>query len=163
VSWSRHGSAAHQDFDSQGFQDDVRGFFSNGTSLQELYICPQRLGPKDWRVLAEAAKWSRARAGVLVDTHWVGGDPGRLEVYGYAAWTPQRATLMLRNPNDHSQSFALDVQSAFELPPGAPSRYLLKSPWAEHAGQRALTIAAGRPTSLTLKPFEILVFDAVPE
>ncbi len=26
---------------------------------------------------------------ILVDTHWIGGDPGQLQVYGWAAWSPQ--------------------------------------------------------------------------
>ena len=34
-------------------------------------------------------KWSRSNAmDVLVDTHWVGGEPFKLEVYGWASWTP---------------------------------------------------------------------------
>jgi hypothetical protein len=163
VAWSRHGSAAERDFDSRGFRDDVRGFFGSGTSLQELYIQPQRLGGEDWRVLAEAAKWSQANAGVLVDTHWIGGDPGRLEVYGYAAWTPRKATVMLRNPDVNPRTFPFDAERAFELPPGAARRYVLKSPWAEDAGQPVKVAEAGRVLELTLKPFEVLVLEAAPQ
>ena len=73
--------------------------------------------------LAEAAKWSRANAEVLVDTHWVGGDPRWLEVYGWAAWTPEKAILTLRNPSDKAQDFQLDAAQAFELPAGAARRF----------------------------------------
>jgi hypothetical protein len=136
--------------------------FSAGTSLQELYIQPERLTAEDWRVLAEAAKWSRANADVLVDTHWIRGDPGRGECYGYASWTPRKGIVMLRNPDDQPQRFALDVGPAFELPPGARTRYTLRSPWSDDAQKPLLIAQAGQPIELTLAPFEVVVFDATP-
>ena len=162
VAYSREGTAGEPSFNSAGFKDDVRAFFGSGTGLQELYIQPGKLTEADWKVLAEAAKWSRANASVLVDTHWIGGDPAKLEVYGYAAWTAAKATVMLRNPDDQPHTFALEVRSAFQLPPGAPGHYRLHSPWAEDAGQPALTAAAGEPLRIWLKPFEVAVWDAVP-
>ena len=109
VAYSRFGTAGDPAFTSAGFKDDVRAFFAGGTSLQELYIQPDKLTPRDWAVLAEAAKWSRANADVFVDTHWIGGDPSRLEVYGYASWSPRKGIVMLRNPDDQAHEFTLDV------------------------------------------------------
>ena len=160
VAWSRHGSAAERDFDSKGFKDDVRAFFGSGTSLQELYVQPQRLSTEDWRVLAAAAKWSRAHAGVLVDTHWIGGDPSKLEVYGYASWSQSQGTVMLRNPDDRPREFLLDLGPAFELPAGAPAGYRLKSPWAEDADKKPPTAEAGRALKLVLQPFEVVIWEA---
>jgi hypothetical protein len=57
------------------FKSEVRAMFGNGTQLQEMYITPSLLTPENWDTLAEAAKWSRANAETLVDTHWVGGRP----------------------------------------------------------------------------------------
>ncbi len=162
VAYSRQGSAGDPTFNSAGFKDDVRAFFGSGTSLQELYIQPGKLTAEDWQVLAEAAMWSRANADVLVDTHWIGGDPGKLEVYGYASWSPRKGTVMLRNPDDQLHEFALDVAAAFELPAGAVATYTLKSPWVEDASQPALTAQAGTPLQVKLKPFEVLVWDAMP-
>jgi hypothetical protein len=163
VAYSRHGDAGNPEFNSAGFKDDVRAFFGSGTSLQELYIQPTRLTSEDWRVLAEAAKWSRAQADVLVDTHWIGGDPSKLEVYGYASWTPRQGILMLRNPDSQLHEFSLEAGAVFELPGNAPRRYRLTSPWREDAGKPGLVMQAGRSMVLTLAPFEVLVFDAVPE
>jgi hypothetical protein len=39
--------------------------FGTGTQLQEMYITPTLLSEKDWNVLAQTAKWSRANAEVL--------------------------------------------------------------------------------------------------
>ena len=79
--------AHHLSTDPGGdFANEVRSYFGSGTQLQELYVTPSLLSEADWDVLAEAAKWSRHNAATLVDTHWVGGDPRWLEVYGWAAW-----------------------------------------------------------------------------
>jgi len=162
VAYSRSGLAGDPTFNSAGFKDDVQAFFGSGTGLQELYIQPGKLAAEDWAVLAEAAKWSRANTDVLVDTHWIGGDPSKLQVYGYASWSPRKGIVMLRNPDDQPHEFALEVGTAFELPPGAPSSYRLMSPWKENPARDPVTAAAGKPLRLTLKPFEVAVFDAVP-
>jgi hypothetical protein len=109
VAYSRHGLAGEPTFNSAGFREDVRAFFGRGTSLQKLYIQPGKRTAEDWRVLAEAAKWSRANADVLVDTPWVGGDPGKLEVYGYASWTRRKGIVMLRNPDDQPFPTTSDI------------------------------------------------------
>ena len=54
AAYSRRGMAGDPTFNSAGFRDDVRAFFGSGTSLQELYLQPDKLTPEDWRILAEA-------------------------------------------------------------------------------------------------------------
>ena len=143
-------------------KNEARSYFANGAMLQELYLTPALLTPAAWDEVAEAAKWAHANADVLVDAHWVGGDPLKLEPYGYAAWNRRKGTLMVRNPDDRPQSLELDAAAVFELPAGAPQAYRLKSPYAD---QRVhdLALRAGQPRALTLEPFEVLVFDADPE
>ena len=111
------------------FGDEIRSYFGSGTQLQEMYITHSLLKDADWDTLAETAMWSRRNAGVLVDTHWVGGDPAKLEPYGWAAWSRQRTILTLRNPSNRKQTFDLDVAPARELPSNAAERYQVRSPW----------------------------------
>jgi len=92
--------------DEQSVADEIWTFFGSGTDLQELYISPHLLTDKMWDELAAAAKWSRAHTDVLVDTHWIGGDPGIGQVYGWASWKPGRAVVVLRNPSDKPQQYA---------------------------------------------------------
>jgi hypothetical protein len=162
VAYSRHGNPGDPSYNSAGFRDDIHAYFGGGTDLQELYVQPGKLSSADWDELAEAAKWSRASTDVLVDTHWIGGDPSKSEVYGYASWSPRKGIVMLRNPDDQPQEFALDVRAAFDLPPGAATEYTLASPWKEHAGRPHPRASAGQSLRLILKPFEVLVFDALP-
>lgn len=145
------------------FRNEIRDYFGNGTQLQEMYITPSLLSPTNWDDLAEAAKWSRSNADVLKDTHWIGGDPAWLEVYGWASWIPQKSTLVLRNPSDHPQTIKLDIQEAFELPANAAQNYSARSPWKEDANKPAIELHAHNPHEFQLAPFEVLTFDVIPQ
>lgn len=145
------------------FGNEVHSYFGSGTQLQELYITPSLLSPADWDVLAEAAKWSRANAQVLKDTHWIGGDPGRLDVYGWASWTPAKAILTLRNPSDKPQLAVIDLGRQLELPPGAVRRFRAHSPWRADAAQPARELDADRPQTIELAPFQVLTLELTPQ
>jgi hypothetical protein len=145
------------------FVDEVHDYFGEGTQLQEMYITPELLTKEDWDALAESAKWSRTNAAVLKDTHWIGGDPGKLDVYGFASWSPEKGIVVLRNPSDHAQEFLLDVGKAFELPEGAARSYQAHSPWAADKDQPAIELKAGEARKFVLKPFEVVTLDAEAE
>jgi len=158
VIYARH--ANHLDSDPGGdFTSECRAYFGTGTQLQELYVTPALLSPANWDALAEAARWSRDRAAILVDTHWVGGDPGALEVYGHAAWRPGKGTLVLRNPKDVPQGIELDIGAALELPADAPRRFSARSPWAADRAKAPVVLEAAMPHRFDLAPFEVLTLD----
>ncbi len=144
------------------FHNEIRSYFGTGTQLQEMYITPSLLSDSNWDDLAEAAKWSRANAEVLKDTHWVGGDPAWLEVYGWASWTPGKGILVLRNPSDQAKTIRIKLQDAFELPLGAAQEYFAKSPWKEDANRPALLLRAQQAHEFHLAPFEVLTLDVTP-
>lgn len=142
------------------FAEQAREFFGNGTQLQEMYITPSLLDKQNWDDLAEAANWSRRNADVLVDTHWIGGDPSRGEIYGWASWSPRKAILVLRNPTDQPADFTADAVKLFELPSGAPQKFVMHSPWKQDRQKPAITLESRQPATLVLKPFEVLVLEA---
>ncbi|CAN5447152.1 thermostable cytotonic enterotoxin Ast [soil metagenome] len=141
------------------FANEVRSYFGSGTQLQELYLTPTLLKEKDWDVLAETAKWSRENAEVLKDTHWVGGDPGWGQVYGWASWSDRKSVLVLRNPSDKAQGISLDVGAVLELPAGAARSFVGRSPWKEDAGVVGVKLVAGAVHRFELKPFEVVVLE----
>ena len=146
----------------EDFSAQVRSFFGTGTQLQELYITPALMDRQNWDDLAEAANWSRRNADVLVDTHWVGGDPGLGQVYGWAAWSPRLGIVTLRNPTGKSLSFAADLKTLFELPADASVAFELKNPWKNAAGSPSVAISATQPHVFNLHPFEVLTLEAKP-
>ncbi len=140
---------------SGDFDAEVRSYFGTGTQTQEMYLTPTLLSAQNWDSLAEAAIWSRQNALTLVDTHWVGGDPGQLQVYGWAAWSSLKGIITLRNPAAQAQTFQLDVGTVFELPAGAPQQGIAHSPWQRDAGTPSIIFHAGSPQALDLAPFEV--------
>lgn len=156
------GPAARMSTELKDWNDEVRSFFATGTQLQELYITPQKLTPEMWDSLAEGAAWSRKNADVLVDAHWIGGDPAEGQVYGFAAWSPRLGTLMLRNPAASPASFSLDIGSALELPEGAAREYRLVWPWSGSPPRPEMTVRAGESLRVELAAFETAVFEVVP-
>jgi hypothetical protein len=145
--------------DEKSVADEIWTFLGSGTNLQELYISPHLLTKEMWDELAAAAKWSRANVDVLVDTHWIGGNPGNGEVYGWASWQPRKGIVVLRNPSDRSQSYALELAHDLELPDEHLTDYALKP---SRTNQRLGTLRAVsvEPLGIELQAFEVLVFEA---
>jgi hypothetical protein len=155
--------AEHLDSDpGSHFKNEVHSYFGSGTQLQELYISHALLSKGDWDLLAEAANWSRRNADILKDTHWVGGDPGKLQVYGWAAWSPEKGILTLRNPSDKRQDILIDVGQAFELPRRVSHHFLVRSPWEQNSSAIPASLVAGQKHAFSLGPFEVLTLEALP-
>jgi hypothetical protein len=163
IAYAQLGTAARMANDPNDLRDEFRMFFASGTQLQELYMTPRMMTPALWDILAEAARWSRANDDVLVDTHWIGGDAGKGEVYGYAAWSPRKGIVSLRNPGSNAASFDLQLAAALGLPPGAPRQYTLKSPWKDEASRPAIAVSADQRRRFELRPFGVLILEAAPE
>jgi hypothetical protein len=141
------------------FADEVHSYFGSGTQLQEMYITPSLLSTADWDTLADAARWSRDHSAILEDTHWIGGDPGKLQAYGWAAWAPSGWIITLRNPSNTPQTFQLNLRSALELPAGAPTSFAVAQPFAS-SRPASLSWQADRVVTLHLKPFEVHTFES---
>ncbi len=141
------------------FADEVHDYFATGTGLQEMYISPDLLSERNWDVLAGAARWARARAAVLRDSHWVGGDPARGQVYGWASWTPGRAVLALRNPGARAQSFGFTLGQLLELPRGEAAVWVATPAFGT---RRARQLHAARTERIELEPYQVLVMDLAP-
>jgi hypothetical protein len=161
IIYARH--AHHLADDPQhDFKDEVRVYFGNGTQLQEMYITPELLTADNWDAIAESARWSRRNAQTLRDTHWIGGDPGELHPYGWAAWSAQRATLTLRNPSDQTQDIAVEPGRDFELPAHAIGLFDVHSPWHADRGRPSFRMRSGHEHRFRLAPFQVLNLEATP-
>jgi hypothetical protein len=135
---------------------------ASGTQMQEFFVTPTMLTPGLWDAVAETIGWMRRNADVLVDTHGIGGDPAKGQIYGYASWSPRKGIVVLRNPTDQPAQFDLDATTTFELPHGAPQRYTLHSPWKQSNADTPSMLQAGRACGFNLAPFELLVLEAIP-
>ena len=162
ICYAQLGTATRMANDLGDVVDEIWMLFGGGTQLQELYVTPGMMTPPMWDALAQATTWSREQADVLVDVHWIGGDPGNGDVYGYASWSPRKGILVLRNPGETHARFLVDVREAFELPPDAPQAYRLSSPWRTKDGIEGITLKSSVPHAFDLAPFEAVVLEAIP-
>ncbi|HVT97790.1 MAG TPA: enterotoxin, partial [Acidobacteriaceae bacterium] len=140
------------------FPDEVLTYFGSGTQLQEMYITPGALSAADWDILARAAQWSRRNASILEDSHWIGGDPGQLQIYGWAAWSPKGWIITLRNPSNAAQEYSLDLGKALELPPHARSSFSVRQPFAA-SSSTAQSWSVEHSVAVRMKPFEVRVYE----
>lgn len=155
------GTGRVKSFVEQDMIDEIRSFFATGVNCQELYVSPELMTEAAWDALAEAAKWARANADVLADTHWIGGDPAQSEVYGWAAWTARKGILSLRNPSDQAVTFELTLASAFELP-AAAEKYTLHDVWGSRPDLHGTQVGAAQRVCFDVSPFEVITMEAIP-
>eukprot|EP00050_Salpingoeca_kvevrii_P021640 m.113663 g.113663 ORF g.113663 m.113663 type:complete len:806 (+) comp9425_c0_seq2:124-2541(+) len=168
------------------FADEVWSYFGMGVMLQELYISYDIMDPKSWDVVADAAKWANARKELFVDSHWVGGNPVELQLYGFAAYNGTHGAITLRNPLNVTRTAELHLEGIWEIPGSersAPWRiqctYLTDAPAARpclhglirdrttpnvvplESDGTALLHLEGRYL-ITLQALQVLVLDGVP-
>jgi hypothetical protein len=143
----------------KSFADEVWSFFGSGTNLQELYINPENLTEAMWDELATAARWSRDNGDVLVDTHWIGGDPGKGEAYGWASWRPGKGIIVLRNPSAASQEYTVMLSEALELPGGTAEAISPKSIYPPDKPLTSWPSDVDEHFKQILQPFETIVIE----
>jgi len=143
------------------FADEVHSYFGSGTQLQEMYITPALLSQSDWDTLGAAARWSRENAATLKDTHWLGGDPMQLQIYGWAAWSPTKGIITLRNPGSRKQNFVLDLVRALELPSGVVQKFQVRQICGKSSVKDAELSSANNAT-LELEPFDVITIELKP-
>jgi hypothetical protein len=143
------------------FADEVHSYFGSGTQLQEMYITPALLSQTDWDTLGTAARWSRENAVTLKDTHWLGGDPMQLQIYGWAAWSPSKGIITLRNPGSRKQSFVLDLVGALELPSGVVQTFQVRKICGKSPIKDA-ELPSPNNVTLELEPFDVITIELKP-
>ena len=137
------------------FRREVMAYFGTGTQLQEMYVSPELLTDDNWDALAVAARWTNANAQTLVDTHWIGGDPNKLEVYGHAAWNGKTAIIVLRNPSNMPQAYSLEPIRALELPPTTKGHLSMRDVYLDSEEPPVEMDVRGSKV-IKLRPFEVL-------
>jgi hypothetical protein len=124
-----------------------------------MYITPTLLSNENWDAIAAHAKWSRSNAETLFDTHWIGGDPLRLEPYGWAAWSEKKGIVTVRNPSERPRTIGIEVGRDLELLDGAVRAFVGRDPFA----RRPETVfRVGTEQGMPLAPFEVVTIELSP-
>ena len=162
VMFAQLGLAAELSQDLPDLIDDIRMAAASGSQVQEFFVTPSMMSPEAWDAAAEAIAWLRENTDVLIDSHWIGGDPGANEIYGYASWAPRKGIVALRNPSDKPRQITIDLHTVLQLPEDAATRYQFKPLWQE-SPRPQVSLTDHQSHTLQLAPFETTVFEALPE
>jgi hypothetical protein len=152
---AENGLPGKLEMDNKNIADEIWAFFGTGTSLQELYVNPHMLNSDDWDCIRAAANWSEANKQALADVHWIGGDPLKGQVYGYAGWATAKGVITLRNPTAQAQVFKVKVKQALNVPGKAAGNYSFYD--AKSAGHNQ--VYSGTVFIVKLAPYEVKVMD----
>ena len=162
VMYAQLGLAAELSTDLDDLVDDIHMAAASGSQLQEFFVTPSMMPAEGWDAVAESIAWLRENADVLVDTHWIGGDPNQGQIYGYASWSPRKGILVLRNPSDKTCEIEVNLQSMLELPAANSGPYRITPRW-QRGTRSEFTADAKEPFPVHLGPFEMIVLEAFPD
>ena len=156
--------------DYKSVLNELRCAFACGSGMVELYndykLMNSIEGGKLWNDLADLIKWQKQNEDVLMDAHWVGGDPwtgSKAEVYGWASWNGLKSTLALRNGANGAQKITITLREALEIPANFNGSITLTKPFADQADLEGLTVGEpiniDTPLTLTLPGSSVYMFD----
>ena len=152
---------------------EIRSHIGCGTCLQELYVDRDLLSQENgrlWDELASGIKWLRRNEDVLADIHWVGGHPwddaaGDGCVYGWAAWSPEKCTLTLRNSSGSEKTLTASLREILDVPPSVKKdKVKFRSSFKDQRNITVLlngSIDIDKVLNITLKPQEVIVLEGV--
>lgn len=156
------GLPAKFEMDPKDIADEMWSFFGTGTSLEEMYVNPHKLNAENWDCLQAVIQWVRANSAHMPDVHWIGGDPAKEEVYGYAAWSATGGYFTLRNPSDTPKTFTVRATDVFDLPPGVNNSFNFYDARNGGGSLQHKQMATGSTFQVVLQPFELKVINAKP-
>lgn len=150
--------------------NELRCAFACGSGMVELYNDYALMNSINdgqlWADLAECIRWQKDNADVLMDAHWVGGDPwtgSKAEIYGWAAWNGDKACFTLRNGANGEQTITLTLRQALEIPANITGSITLCKAFADQLALTGLTegeaIDIDKELTLTLPGSSVYVFN----
>lgn len=152
---------------------EMRAAFGCGSALMELYVDQDLMNQENgrlWDELAKCIKWMRRNEDVLADIHWVGGNPwdksaGDGDIYGWAAWSPSKCTLTLRNSSGSTKTMRTTLRQILDVPPAVKKdKVKFRNSFDDQRNLSVLTGSAvdiDKEIEITLEPMDVVVLEGV--
>lgn len=156
--------------DYDGIVREIRCAFACGSGMVELYCDANLLNTINngalWGDIADCIKWQETNADVLPDIHWVGGNPwdgSKANIYGWASWNGEKATLALRNPSTSPATYTFTLREALDIPDYFTESISLTKSFENQAALTGLdterNYSLDEQISVTLPGSSVYVFD----
>ena len=152
---------------------EMRAAFGCGSALMELYVDQDLMNQENgrlWDELARCIKWLRRNEDVLADVHWVGGNPwdrntGDGSIYGWAAWSPAKCTLTLRNSSASAKTLRTTLREILDVPPSVrKDKVTFRSSFDDQRPLPPLVdnaVDIDKTIEITLEPMEVIVLEGI--
>lgn len=142
------------------FANDAVFYFGRGVSMYEMYISPDLLNPREWRVLSESLAWAKDRFPVLNKTYMEGGDPTKGETYAFVHFKNDSGIIAARNPVMKPESISITLDPAKGMADSASS-LVLERTYPTHWISPNL-YAAGATITIPLQGYEAAIYEVYP-
>ncbi len=142
------------------WQEGVVMDICRGSMLAQLWADREWLSPPEWRQLADLIGLLRAQPECFANPRCILGDPQKDEPYGYCCTDGRRAFLALDNCTWKDASLTLTLGPAWGLPAGGS--WDLYRWYPDPARLEGAERVFGEATAIALRPFEVLLIEAVP-
>ncbi|MBI84241.1 MAG: hypothetical protein CMJ81_13650 [Planctomycetaceae bacterium] len=131
-----------------------------GSLLLQLWADHDWLSPPEWRQMTTLFELVRARPECFANSRFILGNPWKDEPYGYCCSDGKRAFIALNNCTWQDNVLSLELNSAWGLPDGPSWELYRWYPDPARLVGEAKTFT--RQVSIALRPFEVVLLEAVP-
>ncbi|SFF10466.1 alpha-galactosidase [Sunxiuqinia elliptica] len=132
---------------------------SRGTGFVELYIKTEKLSEADWDVLADGLKWAHKVFPYFKNARMHGGNPKKMEVYGYTGWNENGGYASFHNPSETEvQTYTFTLDRAFGVNKSL-DKLTVSSPLSNVAEFVGKSFLKDEIVEITLKPREVKVLE----
>ena len=133
---------------------------ARGSLLIQLWADRDWLSPAEWPQLADLIALLRARPECFARPRPILGSPSRDEPYGYSCADGRRALFAIHNASWKDSAVPLNLSPAWGLPAG--QRWDLYRWYPDPARLTCAQGTFGELASIALRPFEVVLIEAVP-
>lgn len=112
-----YGNTAKVDYTDQEFEKFLFSNAVRGQAFNELYLSYNMMNEEKWKSLAKVLEWSKENYHIIKNSHFLGGDPAKNNVYMYSAWTQDgEGIVALRNPSDSPAEITVTLNKLMGVP-----------------------------------------------
>ncbi|OHB85934.1 MAG: hypothetical protein A2V98_03705 [Planctomycetes bacterium RBG_16_64_12] len=131
-----------------------------GSLLAQIWSDTAWLSPPERKQMADFIALLRAQPACFANPRFILGNPWEDEPYGYCCTDGHRAFLAINNCAWKDSSLSLKLNSAWGLPDGGT--WNLYRCYPDPAQLRGKADTFGEEASISLRPFEVVLLEAVP-
>ena len=153
-----YGKMAGVEYTDEEFEKYLYFNACRGAALNELYISYSIMNKAKWRTLSNVLKWQKSNFDILENMTFLGGKPDENNIYGYFGWNADGDGIVaLRNPTDEKTSLTLTFNKLMGCPESM-NKVQRYNVYNVGAGESYDSYSYGDKLDLTLKPFEVKIF-----